>query len=133
MKIRIAIIAALGLALALYLVKYVGLGAVFEPHVPLDRALGQDAVDMRTEFNETMLNWPKRYRDLAAYHAVVLTDLPAASVTERQLQDLRRYVEEGQSVPVNSLCAYVGEPGEVVPDAAPDRPAPAIGACVRAS
>ncbi len=29
MKIRIAIIAALGLALALYLVKYVGLGAVF--------------------------------------------------------------------------------------------------------
>jgi len=41
---------------------------------------------------------------------------------------LRRYVEEGQSVPVNSLCAYVGEPGEVVPDAVPGQPAPAIGA-----
>ena len=42
---------------------------------------------------------------------------------------LRRYVEEGESVPVNSLCAYVGEPGEVVPDSAPGRPAPAIRRC----
>ena len=32
---------------------------------------------------------------------------------------LRRYVAEGETVPVNSLCAYVGEPGEVVPDVAP--------------
>jgi pyruvate dehydrogenase E2 component (dihydrolipoamide acetyltransferase) len=36
---------------------------------------------------------------------------------------LRRYVEEGQSVPVNSICAYVGEPGEVVPDEIPTQAA----------
>ncbi len=32
---------------------------------------------------------------------------------------LRRYVQEGETVPVNTLCAYVGEPGEAVPDQAP--------------
>ena len=29
---------------------------------------------------------------------------------------LKRVVEEGQTVPVNSVCAYVGEPGEAIPD-----------------
>lgn len=29
---------------------------------------------------------------------------------------LKRYVGEGETVPVNTLCAYVGEDGEVVPD-----------------
>jgi pyruvate dehydrogenase E2 component (dihydrolipoyllysine-residue acetyltransferase) len=32
---------------------------------------------------------------------------------------LRRYVKEGETVPVNSICAYVGEPGEAVPDEIP--------------
>jgi len=32
---------------------------------------------------------------------------------------LRRLVEEGQTVPVNSVCAYVGAPGEAIPDAPP--------------
>jgi pyruvate dehydrogenase E2 component (dihydrolipoamide acetyltransferase) len=32
---------------------------------------------------------------------------------------LKRYVEEGATVPVNAVCAYVGEPGETVPDEAP--------------
>jgi pyruvate dehydrogenase E2 component (dihydrolipoamide acetyltransferase) len=32
---------------------------------------------------------------------------------------LIRYVFEGDAVPVNALCAYVGEPGEIVPDVAP--------------
>jgi pyruvate dehydrogenase E2 component (dihydrolipoamide acetyltransferase) len=32
---------------------------------------------------------------------------------------LRQYVAEGESVPVNAICAYVGEPGEVVPARAP--------------
>jgi pyruvate dehydrogenase E2 component (dihydrolipoamide acetyltransferase) len=36
---------------------------------------------------------------------------------------LRRYVEEGDTVPVNAVCAYVGEPGETVPDVAPKHPA----------
>jgi pyruvate dehydrogenase E2 component (dihydrolipoamide acetyltransferase) len=31
---------------------------------------------------------------------------------------LKRVVDEGQTVPVNSVCAYVGEPGEVVPESA---------------
>jgi pyruvate dehydrogenase E2 component (dihydrolipoamide acetyltransferase) len=38
---------------------------------------------------------------------------------------LKRYVAEGQTVPVNALCAYVGEPGEEVPDQAPAQLAPA--------
>jgi pyruvate dehydrogenase E2 component (dihydrolipoamide acetyltransferase) len=29
---------------------------------------------------------------------------------------LKRVVEEGQTVPVNAVCAYVGEPGEAIPD-----------------
>jgi len=29
---------------------------------------------------------------------------------------LKRLVEEGQTVPVNAVCAYVGEPGEAIPD-----------------
>jgi pyruvate dehydrogenase E2 component (dihydrolipoamide acetyltransferase) len=32
---------------------------------------------------------------------------------------LKRYVAVGETVPVNALCAYVGEPGEVVPETAP--------------
>ena len=31
---------------------------------------------------------------------------------------LKRVVEVGQTVPVNAVCAYVGEPGEAIPDAA---------------
>jgi pyruvate dehydrogenase E2 component (dihydrolipoamide acetyltransferase) len=31
---------------------------------------------------------------------------------------LKRIVEVGQTVPVNAVCAYVGEPGEAIPDAA---------------
>ena len=37
---------------------------------------------------------------------------------------LKRLVEEGQTVPVNTVCAYVGEPGEPIPDEATG-PAPA--------
>jgi pyruvate dehydrogenase E2 component (dihydrolipoamide acetyltransferase) len=32
---------------------------------------------------------------------------------------LRRLVEEGETVPVNAVCAYVGAPGEAIPDAPP--------------
>ena len=32
---------------------------------------------------------------------------------------LKRYVQEGEIVPVNTLCAYVGEEGEAIPDEAP--------------
>lgn len=37
---------------------------------------------------------------------------------------LRRLVAEGDTVPVNTICAYIGEPGEAIPDGAPE-PAPA--------
>jgi pyruvate dehydrogenase E2 component (dihydrolipoamide acetyltransferase) len=32
---------------------------------------------------------------------------------------LKRLVQEGETVPVNAVCAYVGESGEAIPDAAP--------------
>jgi pyruvate dehydrogenase E2 component (dihydrolipoamide acetyltransferase) len=32
---------------------------------------------------------------------------------------LRRVVDEGATVPVNTVCAWVGEPGEAIPDAPP--------------
>ena len=32
---------------------------------------------------------------------------------------LKRLVQEGETVPVNAVCAYVGEPGEAIPEAAP--------------
>lgn len=35
---------------------------------------------------------------------------------------LKRLVQEGETVPVNAVCAYVGEPGEAIPDAAPALP-----------
>ena len=32
---------------------------------------------------------------------------------------LKRLVQEGETVAVNAVCAYVGEPGEAIPDIAP--------------
>jgi pyruvate dehydrogenase E2 component (dihydrolipoamide acetyltransferase) len=46
---------------------------------------------------------------------------------------LKRVVEEGQTVPVNAVCGYVGEPGEAVPDAAPVGAAPVAAASVAKS
>jgi pyruvate dehydrogenase E2 component (dihydrolipoamide acetyltransferase) len=43
---------------------------------------------------------------------------------------LKRVVQEGETVAVNAVCAYVGEPGEAVPDAAPASAAPATVAPV---
>lgn len=36
---------------------------------------------------------------------------------------LARLVDEGTEVPVNSICAYIGEPGEAIPDSPADTPA----------
>ncbi len=38
---------------------------------------------------------------------------------------LKRLVEEGQTVPVNTVCAYVGAPGDAIPDEPPTDLAPA--------
>ena len=43
---------------------------------------------------------------------------------------LKRVVQEGETVAVNAVCAYVCEPGEAVPDAAPASAAPATVAPV---
>ncbi|MBI4024338.1 MAG: beta-galactosidase trimerization domain-containing protein [Verrucomicrobia bacterium] len=75
-----------------------GLAAIFEPHVQLDRALGKENVEIRETFNDSMLNWPRQYRDLARNDLVVLTDVPATHFADKQLQDLRRYVLEGGSL-----------------------------------
>jgi pyruvate dehydrogenase E2 component (dihydrolipoamide acetyltransferase) len=45
---------------------------------------------------------------------------------------LKRVVEEGQTVPVNAVCAYVGEPGEAIPDA-PAAPVAAAAAVPQAA
>jgi pyruvate dehydrogenase E2 component (dihydrolipoamide acetyltransferase) len=37
---------------------------------------------------------------------------------------LKRVVQEGQTVPVNAVCAYIGEPGEAIPDGLPVAAAP---------
>ncbi len=37
---------------------------------------------------------------------------------------LRRLVEAGATVPVNTICGYIGQPGEAVPDAPAVAPAP---------
>ena len=41
---------------------------------------------------------------------------------------LKRVVEEGQTVPVNAVCGYVGEPGEAIPNAPATAPAVAATA-----
>jgi pyruvate dehydrogenase E2 component (dihydrolipoamide acetyltransferase) len=41
---------------------------------------------------------------------------------------LKRVVQEGETVAVNAVCAYVGEPGEAIPDSAPATAAPASAA-----
>ena len=47
---------------------------------------------------------------------------------------LKRLVQEGETVPVNAICAYVGEPGEAIPDAPrPIGTAAAAGAAAPAS
>jgi pyruvate dehydrogenase E2 component (dihydrolipoamide acetyltransferase) len=67
-----------------------------------------------------LVAWHKREGDEVRKGDVIFEIETDKSVMDVESFDdgvlLRRYVEEGESVPVNSICAYVGEPGEAVPD-----------------
>ena len=71
----------------------------------------------------TLTTWLKREGDPVRRGDILFeieTDKSAMEV--ESFEDgvlLARLVAEGDTVPVNSICAYVGEPGEAIPDAAP--------------
>jgi pyruvate dehydrogenase E2 component (dihydrolipoamide acetyltransferase) len=46
---------------------------------------------------------------------------------------LKRVVEVGETVPVNAVCAYVGEPGEAIPEVAAVVAAPVVAAALAAA
>ncbi len=81
----------------------------------------------------TLVAWLKREGDPVRKGDVLFeietdkTNMDVESFDDGVL--LKRYVGEGETVPVNSLCAYVGEDGEVVPDV----PVPARLAAAMAS
>ncbi|MHB9139978.1 MAG: DUF7408 domain-containing protein, partial [Victivallaceae bacterium] len=84
-----------------------GSDVLVEGATQLERALGRENVDIRTcdafEKGAVMTGWPKSYRELAKYSLVVLEQLPTAAFTNRQLQDLRRYVENGGRMVVTGV------------------------------
>ena len=70
-----------------------------------------------------LVAWHKREGD-AVHRGDVLFEIETdKSVMDVESFDdgvlLKRCVEEGQNVPVNTVCAYVGAPGEVPPDSIP--------------
>ena len=77
----------------------------------------------------TLTTWLKREGDPVRRGDILFeieTDKSAMEV--ESFEDgvlLARLVAEGETVPVNSICAYVGEPGEAIPDGEPVGVAPA--------
>ena len=77
----------------------------------------------------TLTTWLKREGDPVRRGDILFeieTDKSAMEV--ESFEDgvlLARLVAEGDIVPVNSICAYVGEPGEAIPDGEPVGVAPA--------
>lgn len=76
----------------------------------------------------TLLVWRKQEGDRVEKGDVLFEIETDKAVMEVEAFDagvlLRRLVAEGETVPVNSVCAYVGEPGEEIPEAA--SPAPSM-------
>ncbi len=68
----------------------------------------------------TLVAWHKREGDQVRRGDVLFEIETDKSVMDVEAFDdgilLRRLVEEGQTVPVNAICAYVGEAGEALPD-----------------
>jgi pyruvate dehydrogenase E2 component (dihydrolipoamide acetyltransferase) len=69
----------------------------------------------------TLVAWLKREGDVVAKGDVLFeietdkSNMDVEAFEEGVL--LKRVVQEGETVPVNAVCAYVGEPGEAIPDA----------------
>ena len=81
----------------------------------------------------TLLAWHKQEGDQVRKGDVLFEIETDKSVMEVESFDdgvlLKRLVEEGQTVPVNAICAYVGMPGEAIP-LSPPAPRPAGAAAV---
>ena len=77
----------------------------------------------------TLTTWLKHEGDPVAKGDILFEIETDKSAMEVEAFDdgvlLRRLVAEGETVPVNSICAYVGAPGEAIPDGEPVRVAPA--------
>lgn len=75
----------------------------------------------------TLLTWLKAEGDPVAQGDVLFEIETDKAVMEVEAFDagvlLRRLVDEGQTVPVNSVVAWVGQPGEEIPEA-PTAPTP---------
>jgi pyruvate dehydrogenase E2 component (dihydrolipoamide acetyltransferase) len=67
-----------------------------------------------------LVAWHKREGDPVARGDVLFEIETDKAVMDVEAFDegvlLKRCVEEGQTVPVNTVCAYVGEPGEAIPE-----------------
>jgi len=76
----------------------------------------------------TLVAWHKREGDPVARGDVLFEIETDKAVMDVEAFEegvlLRRLVEEGQTVPVNTVCAYVGRADEVVPDTPPPIAAP---------
>ena len=74
----------------------------------------------------TLVAWHKRQGDQVRRGDVLFEIETDKSTMEVEAFDagtlLRRVVEEGAVVPVNAICAYVGEPGEAIPADEPAGP-----------
>lgn len=71
----------------------------------------------------TLLTWLKEEGDAVKRGDVLFEIETDKAVMEVEAFDegvlLRRLVEAGETVPVNAVCAYIGEPGEEVPEMPP--------------
>jgi pyruvate dehydrogenase E2 component (dihydrolipoamide acetyltransferase) len=69
----------------------------------------------------TLVAWLKQEGDAVAKGDVLFEiETDKSNMDVEAFDDgvlLKRVVQEGETVPVNSVCAYVGQPGEAIPDA----------------
>ncbi|MBI3921547.1 MAG: hypothetical protein HY318_09035 [Armatimonadetes bacterium] len=73
-----------------------GYDALLEARVQLDRAFGEDNVQIRTgAWNGPMIDWARKYQDLQKFSLVVLANVSPTAFTPEQVDDLARYVREG--------------------------------------